>query len=224
MVAADFCSRASRGIDNRGGIAQDAIMPADFNPFATRFTRPGALDFTFPDGQDAAQLVARLAAQGWWGQIVGPHGSGKSTLLHSLVPALEAAGRRIAWFTQGARERRLPVTPEETSYWDERTQLVVDGYEQVGWFSRQWLKRMCRSRRAGLLVTTHKSVGLPTLWTTQPDAMLLRQLVDRLLTAEQRPFIRDEDVSRCYQRHAGNLREALFALYDLYEQRRRVQS
>ena len=54
------------------------------NPFATCWTRPGAMAFQFPPGESAERLVAKLAAVGWWGEIVGPHGSGKSTLLETL--------------------------------------------------------------------------------------------------------------------------------------------
>ena len=57
------------------------------NPFATCWTRPGAIAFHFPPGESAEQLVARLAADNWRGEIVGPHGSGKSTLLETLEAA-----------------------------------------------------------------------------------------------------------------------------------------
>ena len=54
------------------------------------------------------QLVARLAANGWWGEIVGPHGCGKSTLLEALKPAFRAAGCRIHAITLRDGQRRLP--------------------------------------------------------------------------------------------------------------------
>jgi hypothetical protein len=46
------------------------------NPFATCWTRPGALPFRFTNRGTAEQLVAKLATQNWRGAIVGPHGSG----------------------------------------------------------------------------------------------------------------------------------------------------
>jgi hypothetical protein len=54
------------------------------NPFATRFTRPGAIEFIFPAGESLATLVARLRACDWRGQITGPHGSGKAPLRAAL--------------------------------------------------------------------------------------------------------------------------------------------
>ena len=79
------------------------------NPFATCWTRPGALAFRFAEGLGAEQLVARLAAQNWWGEIVGPHGSGKSTLLETLRLALVAAGCRVHAIALRDGQRRLPT-------------------------------------------------------------------------------------------------------------------
>ena len=88
------------------------------NPFSTRFVRPGAIPFCFPQGEGAGTLVTRLERQGWWGQIVGPHGSGKSTLLAQLRPHLEAAGCEVVVVVRRRGERSLPpgfwVFPQET--------------------------------------------------------------------------------------------------------------
>jgi energy-coupling factor transporter ATP-binding protein EcfA2 len=193
-------------------------MPEDSNPFATRFTRPGALEYAFCEGQDAQKLCAQLEANGWWGQIVGPHGSGKSTLLHTLAAELEARRRTVVWFTQTQSERSLAATDDETLAWNASTQVIVDGYEQLGWLGRRWLQRMCRRQRAGLLVTAHEDVKLPLLWATAPDERLVQQLVTQL--QGEQLTVSAVDVSRCYQEHAGNVRETLFALYDLYQRKR----
>jgi hypothetical protein len=74
------------------GLSECTSLPT--NPFATRWTRPGAIPFVFADGGTMLDLVARLQANEWRGAIVGPHGSGKSTLLAALVPAIAATGRR----------------------------------------------------------------------------------------------------------------------------------
>jgi len=103
------------------------------NPFSTRFIRPGAIRFLFPDGESAALLVQRLRENRWGGQIIGPHGSGKSTLLATLKPELETAGRQVLWITLHQGERRLPALDRRSL--GPTTQLVIDGYEQLSWWT-----------------------------------------------------------------------------------------
>ena len=196
-------------------------MNAESNPFATRFTRPGELDFLFPTGETAATLVDRLAAQAWRGQIVGPHGTGKSTLLHTLAHELRRRGREIAWFTLHGGQRGLDITAAQAAAWNDATQVIVDGYEQLSWWSRAWLKRTTRRQGAGLLATTHLDAGLPTLFVMQGDEALAQQIVGQLLADRKLLHVTADDVSRCYRQHAGNVREMLFALYDLHERRSR---
>jgi hypothetical protein len=200
-----------------------ANMTHGGNPFATAFVRPGALPYLFEADVSARSLVAKLRSCGWWGQIVGPHGSGKSTLLASLVPRLEEAGRRPACVTLHEGQRTLPVDASDITVWDADTQVVVDGYEQLGWLARLRLKSTCRRRGSGLLVTAHQDVGLPPLWTTATSDELAWQIVSLLIDREQkRPgaaVIARVDVIASRRRHGDNLREALFELYDLYEDR-----
>src|ERR1043166_2761834 len=125
------------------------------NPFSTRFTRPGAIAYRFPDGTGAAQLVDKLASFNWLGQVVGPHGSGKSTLLVALVAEIERRGRRVALFVLHDGQRRLPEE-FQTLPSDSGLMVVIDGYEQLGWWSRWRLLRVVRRRGWGLLVTTHR--------------------------------------------------------------------
>lgn len=194
------------------------------NPFSTRNIRPGALDFIFPPGESAASLVERLRASHWLGQIIGPHGSGKSTLLAALGPALEAAGRVVLTVqprnqeSSGGSPRvdaagligRVKLGPD--------TQLVIDGYEQLSWWTRKRSEAKCRRRGAGLLVTAHQDLGLPTLFTTQPSLDLAQQVVRRLLV-EGDQTITASDVSVAWNEAGGKLRETLFKLYDVYQQR-----
>ena len=187
------------------------------NPFATRYTRPGSLRFRFPAGEDEATLVARLRASGWRGQIVGPHGSGKSTLLAALVPALETAGRRVRFIVLHEGERRLNFARAD---WNELTAaslLIVDGYEQLGRLARWRVDFRCRQRGCGLLLTTHRDLGLPTLFTTDPRLDLAIELARELAGGQA---IRDADVEAVWTKRHGNIREMLFDLYDLFELRR----
>ncbi len=196
--------------------------PPPGNPFATRYVRPGAIPFFFAAGESAADLVARLAANGWRGEIVGPHGSGKSTLLATLLPEIERAGRAVATYRLREGERRLDEQSQRVDRLALGTAVVVDGYEQLPWW-RKWLLRWaCAQRSLGLLVTTHAAAGLPALYETSVDMPTVDRVVGHLLEGEPEgaAIVTREDVARAMEAHPTNLREALFALYDLYERRR----
>jgi hypothetical protein len=188
------------------------------NPFSTRFVRPGAAPYLFPDGLSAETLAGRLADLGWTAQIVGPHGSGKSTLLQTLIARIEAAGRRPTLVTLHEGERRLPQAAWETIAQGAPALLAVDGYEQLGRWTRERLRKSCRRRGTGLLVTTHEPAGLPTLFFVSPSLDTTRAVVRRLLANSGCP-ITDDDIAHCFEKTGGNVRETLFALYDLAEKR-----
>lgn len=190
------------------------------NPFSTCRVRPGQLDFHFPASQDAHQLVDRLRAQKWRGQIVGRHGVGKTTLLEALLPELAAAGRTVACWTLRGGQRRWPAEMAQAAdAWDATTLVIVDGYEQFNAWARWRLHRRCRAARAGLLVTSHRDAGLPTLVDLTCSADMVQILVAKLLRDDP-VCISPDEVSHAYAAHQGNVREVFFTLYDLYESRR----
>ena len=195
-----------------------AMTPS--NPFSTRFVRPGAMAFRFPQGQSAATLVESLAAAGWRGQIVGPHGSGKSTLVAALVAALAAASRPAAVFALHDRQRRLPRGWQRQAARAAARLVIVDGYEQLGWLGRRALNRACRRHGWGLLVTAHRDAGFPTLASTSTSLALAEQITEHLLPPGQSAIDRP-CVARAFAASRGNLREMLFALYDRYEDQAR---
>ena len=186
------------------------------NPFRTQRIRPGAIPFVFPADQNADRLALRLRLNGWWGEIIGPHGSGKSTLLATVIPAIQNAGKNTTLIELHDCQRRLPLDPERDRRLDCRMVLVVDGYEQLSYWSRFRLKRLCRRRGCGLLVTSHDSVGLPRLYRTAVTLRLAEQVIDRLLGSSPSPLNTGE-LADCLTRHRGDLRETLFELYDLYQ-------
>jgi hypothetical protein len=188
------------------------------NPFSTRRVRPGAIPYRFPPGNSAARLVERLGQNGWQGQIVGPHGGGKSALVATLVAALEQSGRRTLLVELHDRQRRLPVSLRRLSL-AAGTVVIVDGYEQLARWRRFLLKRFCRRRGLGLVVTAHASAGLPDLYRTTAGLALAREIVGELLGGEA-PIVTSGELGRSFASHQGNLREVLFDLYDLYESRR----
>ncbi len=184
------------------------------NPFATRFVRPGAIPFLFPAGLDSAALVERFAANQWRGAIIGPHGSGKSTLLESLCRELEWAGHTVLRITLHNRQRRF-VRPADVAAGQV---FAIDGYEQLSPWARWQLARRCRSYRCGLLITSHRPTRLPELYRTTVDLALLARIVAQL-RIDSDDLISTADVRRVFTSHGPNAREALFALYDLYEAR-----
>ena len=186
------------------------------NPFATRHTRPGAIPFLFAPGESAAACVARLEANGWQGQIVGPHGSGKSTLLAALRPALVAAGRNVFDIELHDGQRRLGFTLDEIPDLEPAGLLIVDGYEQLGWLGSRRLHHCCRRRGWGLLVTAHAPVGLPLLASLAPSLDVARRIVDALVASDG-PHVPEAELARLFTAHSGDIREVLFALYGLHE-------
>jgi len=189
------------------------------NPFSARHVRPGAIRFRFPAGKSAEGLLERLGQNNWQGQIVGPHGSGKSALVAALIASIERNGRRACLIELHDGQRRLPVSRRRMSAFGPGTVLIVDGYEQLGPWGRFTLRRFRRRRGFGLVVTSHKSVGLPDLFRTTTSLGLAHEIVRDLLGSEPSPVAADE-VDQPFTSHEGNMREVLFDLYDLYEQRR----
>jgi len=191
------------------------------NPFCTRRVRPGAIPFLFPAGQDAEALVRRLQQSGWWGEIIGTHGAGKSALLATLIPQIELAGQHAAIVELHDGQRRLPLDINRDSRLRPPMVLIVDGYEQLSRWRRFLLKRRCRRRGWGLLVTAHAPAGLPELYRTAATPDLVETIVGQLMGGQASPFTVME-LTECFARRNGNLRETLFDLYDLYEQRRAI--
>jgi energy-coupling factor transporter ATP-binding protein EcfA2 len=190
------------------------------NPFATCWTRPGALPFRFNYDQNIDQLVEKLAAQHWRGAIIGPHGSGKSTLLEALKPAIVATGRCIQAISLHDGQRRLPRHFFATWASESNAVIIIDGYEQLGWPARLRLSFRCRTTGAGLLVTSHTPVRIPTLIRLSPDEQLVEQLVGDLC-AEVSTTITRADIAASHACHGSNVREILFDLYDRHEAGRR---
>ncbi len=193
------------------------------NPFCSRFVRPGALEYLFPDGWSAARLAARLAENGWRGQIVGRPGTGKSTLVATLIPALRAAGRRpvVATVRDGPRglPRGIALRLRACLKKGLAAVVVLDGDEQLTRFGRFRLRRLARDYGAGLLVTSHVDAGLPHLWRSEVTPSVARGVLERLLAHTRVWWVSVADLQERLAVRAGDLRQALFDLYDLHQQR-----
>lgn len=191
------------------------------NPFSTRFIRPGAVPFLFDPDESAEGLVMKLAEQRWRGQIVGPHGSGKSTLLASLEAPLRAAGRRLWQVGLHDGQRQLPRGWSRDAKSRQANLVVVDGYEQLARWQRYLLRATCRLHDWGLLVTSHRDVGLPTLYQTATDLALAAKVVETLMAEEARQLT-SEQIATAYREASGDIRETLFRLFDVWEAGRRA--
>ena len=160
-------------------------------------------------------LLDRFEAMGRRAAIVGPKGHGKTTLLEDLAPRLRARGFTV-------RELRLD---EEHPGFDGaflkelhrslggRDVILFDGAEQLGRFA--WFRFERATRAAGgLLVTTHRAGRLPPVIETTTTPELLDGLVGEILghgASDVRSITRG-----LFEKHRGNLREALRELYDHY--------
>lgn len=189
------------------------------NPFSARFVRPGAIPYIFPPGCSAESLFETFERQQRQGAVVGPHGVGKSALITALADWMEQ--RNLACLRLELHDGQRSL---ETQTWDllekhSAAVVTVDGYEQLSNWSRYQLRRLCRKRSLGLIVTAHSDVELPLLYAPEPNEDLAWEIVQVLLRRGE-PLITREDVHESFSRHQGNLREMLFDLYDLYEIRR----
>jgi energy-coupling factor transporter ATP-binding protein EcfA2 len=188
-------------------------MIARENPFRTE--RVLELRYRLPE-EGATALLDRFEAMGRRGALVGPQGSGKTTLLEDLVPAIEERGYRVRWvqiddepeFFDAAHYR-----PFFTSL-DQKTVVLLDSAEKMG--RRRWRIFDHESRRTGgLLVTSHNPGLLQTLLECRTTPALLEDLVRELVGPEAGQL----PLEHLYERHRGNLRDVLRALYDLYAER-----
>lgn len=189
------------------------------NPFATRFTRPGELEPLDEQGEpvDAARLVARLGP----GRVVaieGPHGHGKSTLLAAIMASARADGQATA-----AVRVRSPFDawrPIVTALTTPRGCLVgYDGWERAAPGTAEIVRLVAAARGLRVVVTTHRPGRLRVVARCGTSPRLLAALVTRL--PDHGGLIAAADIDDAFHRHGGNLREALYDLYDRFERRAR---
>jgi hypothetical protein len=186
------------------------------NPFSTRFIRPGCVAPLDATGRPlpVAVLAARVRAAPLHA-LVGPHGSGKSNLLAALAAELEPQGPVHSVPVRAARHVSRVV--RSIVRLGAGAVVCIDGWERLGFAGRWVIRGVARWRRASLLVTAHRAGGLPVLVTCVPTPALLGHIVAALPSHGGR--ISPHDLAAAFVRHAGNLREALLDLYDLFEER-----
>lgn len=190
------------------------------NPFATRWTRPGRITPRDALGRplDVTGLVRRFHGLAGAAALEGEHGSGKTNLLTAIAAEFLRDGTLSGSLRmRGIRDVATAIglvgqaTPGTT--------VCIDGWEAMGPFAGGLVRWLARLRRCRLLVTSHRPTGMPLLWRCETSPDLLASLVDCL--PSHAGSIDPVDIRNSFSRHDGNLREALFDLYDLFERRRR---
>lgn len=213
------------------------------NPFATRFTRPGAMHYRFDwsasDTVPAEDVIDRLLTslvECRAGLIVGPHGTGKTTLLHTLLPTLGQRFSSVTMLRLGGcvtshplrRWRHVRHTGQElaseiralSSVGCPPGLLVIDGAEQLSSWQRRRLLRWSHQGGHAILATSHRPLrGLDILHRTRLDAKLIRGLTMRLIAGASSDVASavHRELDRRDLERESNLREMWFDLYDVVQ-------
>jgi hypothetical protein len=166
------------------------------------------------DGISWDELMIRLERKRYRGALFGPHGSGKTTLLEDLGMRLREVGLSTHWLRLDEENRAF-----QDGYLDElfaqlsnRDILLFDGAEQLNALTWQRFKRRA-TKAGGLIITTHRPGRLPTLHECSTSAALLASIIARLTGSD--PVQKQSLAEELFERHRGNLRNALRECYDL---------
>jgi hypothetical protein len=186
-------------------------MRARDNPFRTErilSVRYRLQGITWPEFLRRCETLQYRAA------LIGPRGSGKTTLLEDL----ESKFRERGFSTRSLRLDRDHSRFEPEFLRQLRAGLstaeilLFDGAEQMNPLAWRWFKWRTR-KAAGLIITMHRAGRLPTLWECRTSAPLLADITGELLSTQSLAF--QPNANNLFQKHRGNLRDALRECYDL---------
>jgi hypothetical protein len=181
-----------------------AVRPAD-NPFASH--RVDSLRFRFHTA-GWNTVLEELVRTGGRGAVVGPHGSGKTTLLEQLASRIDGAPVSIRLDADTANPVRAALAGLPSTVAPGHA-ILVDGAEQLGPLG--WWRFYSRARGAGtLVIASHRTGRLPTLYECSTDPQLLADLV-RALSPETVDTVDLDELFHC---HRGNIRLCFRELYD----------
>lgn len=159
------------------------------------------------------ELLARCEGLRYRAALIGPHGSGKTTLLEDLEPRLQRRGFGTRFVRLDAEHCMF-----ETGYVDALAGaltaadiVLFDGAEQLNAAAWRWFRWRLR-RAGGLIITTHRAGRLPTLWNCRTSPALLAGIAATLLEVKSETLRAPAET--LFQKHRGNLRDALREWYD----------
>lgn len=178
------------------------MRPKD-NPFASH--RVESIDYCFLTGS-RERLLRSVESPGCRGAIVGPKGHGKTTLLEELDSALRKRGHSVRLMRLSESRPRIHTSPAQPG-----EIILLDGAEQLRlleWPAFRWKMRRART----VVISTHSEGRLPTLYRCETTPALLASLAKRLLGDSA--DVDDEKMRKLFDRHRGDIREALRELYD----------
>lgn len=216
---------------HRAGGSREVQAGFDANPFSAAHLAPQRNEYLFADSSESLPDLAERfrTLRHPQAAIVGRHGTGKSTLAANLATLLsqhfdsvfhhvcqaDSTGR--CDIAQLLGQARLPISAA-------RPLVVLDGFERLALWQRCRFLWRARRARTALLLTLHRPAPLlPTLYRTDSSLAICRQVVLRRLEGhpELAPWIL-ERLEHHWPEYRGNTREALFAMYDAFEQLRRI--
>jgi hypothetical protein len=196
------------------------MIPARDNPFASH--RVESLKYRYP-GFNFDEAVAQLEQMQWRAAILGPHGTGKTTLLLELHRHLQSTtndrseSTRV-WFVPLDRSSRNQQWLELLEECSPQTILLVDGIERLRWSRRirllglgpSWIRQSSLPR--SIIVTTHRSIGLPVWLRTTSNSATMEELLLELHPAASPETI--DQARKLFTTRRGNIRDVFWKLYD----------
>jgi len=113
--------------------------------------------------------------------------------------------------------------------WNRNTLVLIDGWEQIRWPTRLWIRWSVKRSGAKLLLTSHHPTSLPTLWNSAVRPEIAQRVICDLLQSKDANAaatrLRHWETKVCdtaqlqqyLSENQGSLREVLFKLYDEFE-------
>ncbi len=113
----------------------------------------------------------------------------------------------------------------ETEFASPSEVWIVDGLTQWSVFHSWMIRRICRRRNVGLLLTTHTPISFVSILVQlQPTCSQFCRIATAMLDAwaaqnTAPELLTSDDFRQVYKRHNHDYRESLMELYDVYARR-----